>query len=73
MSEAKPGAPQGFERPLSDSSTEVASFDTHERTLVDRIQHTLHATVGKAARALLRRSDLVFVDLLDQGGATNIE
>ncbi len=36
--------PQEFEKVLSSSSTEVASFDRHEKSTLERFQHFLHSS-----------------------------
>lgn len=39
---AQAGRPQEFEKVLSGSDTSVASFDSHARTPLERVQHFLH-------------------------------
>ena len=43
MAEAKTQPSQEFEKVLKDSATEVASFERHEKSLLERIQHALHS------------------------------
>ena len=43
MAEAKTQPSQEFEKVLKDSATEVASFERHDRPLLERIQHVLHS------------------------------
>ncbi|MBV5331567.1 ABC transporter permease, partial [bacterium] len=35
---------QEFEKVLADSSTQVASFDTHDKTPLQKFQHFLHSS-----------------------------
>ena len=39
----RPDASQEFEKVLKDSATEVASFERHDRPLIERVQHLLHS------------------------------
>ncbi|NRG16591.1 ABC transporter permease [Rhizobiales bacterium] len=43
MADAQTAKDRDFEKGLDGSSTGVASFDTHSRSLLDQIQHTLHS------------------------------
>ena len=43
MAEAKTQPSQEFEKVLKDSATEVASFERHDKPLIERIQHVLHS------------------------------
>lgn len=53
-------APQEFEKVLSSSSTEVASFDRNERTPLERFQHFLHSSPAAVALIVLVLSVAVF-------------
>ena len=52
--------PQEFEKVLSSSSTEVASFDRNERTALERFQHFLHSSPAAVALIVLVLSIAVF-------------
>jgi fructose transport system permease protein len=43
MAEAKTQPSQEFEKVLKDSATDVASFERHDKPLIERIQHVLHS------------------------------
>lgn len=43
MAEGKTQPSQEFEKVLTNSAKEVASFDRHEKTLLERLQHVLHS------------------------------
>lgn len=43
MTEAHTAKGQDFEQGLEGSATTVASFETHQKSLLDKIQHTLHS------------------------------
>jgi fructose transport system permease protein len=64
MTEPKPRAAQEYEQTLSDSPAEVASFDSHQRTLINRIQHTLHSNPAGVPLIVLVLSLAVFGALL---------
>ncbi|MBU2327633.1 MAG: ABC transporter permease [Alphaproteobacteria bacterium] len=52
--------PQEFEKVLSGSSTQVASFDRHERTAMERFQHFLHSSPAAVALIVLVLSVAAF-------------
>ena len=52
--------PQEFEKVLSSSSTEVASFDRHEKSALERFQHFLHSSPAAVALIVLVLSIAVF-------------
>lgn len=52
--------PQEYEKVLSLSATEVASFDRHERTALERFQHFLHSSPAAVALIVLVLSIAVF-------------
>jgi fructose transport system permease protein len=52
--------PQEFEKALSSSSTEVASFDRHEKSPLERFQHFLHSSPAAVALIVLILSIAVF-------------
>ena len=60
MADAKTHAPQEFEKVLKDSATEVASFERHDRPLIERIQHLLHSYPALVPLIVLALSVLVF-------------
>lgn len=60
MTDAKTHAPQEFEKVLKDSATEVASFERHDRPLIERIQHLLHSNPALVPLIVLALSVLVF-------------
>ncbi len=64
MSEAKPRPAEDYERGLAESPTEVASFDSHRRTPIDRIQHLLHSNPAGVPLIVLVISLAVFGALL---------
>ena len=51
---------QEFEKVLSSSSTEVASFDRHEKSALERFQHFLHSSPAAVALIVLVLSIAVF-------------
>ncbi|APG83273.1 ABC transporter permease [Sinorhizobium americanum] len=51
---------QEFEKVLVNSSTDVASFDTHDKTPLQKIQHFLHSTPAAVPFVVLIASILVF-------------
>lgn len=53
-------APQEFEKVLSGSSNQVASFDRHERTGLERFQHFLHSSPAAVALIVLVLSIAAF-------------
>ncbi|MEZ2131207.1 MULTISPECIES: ABC transporter permease [unclassified Sinorhizobium] len=55
---------QEFEKVLKDSSTEVASFDTHERTPLQKLQHLLHSNPSGVSLIVLVLSLIIFGALL---------
>ncbi len=52
--------PQEFEKVLSASATQVASFDRHERTTLERFQHFLHSSPAAVALIVLVLSVAAF-------------
>jgi fructose transport system permease protein len=65
MSEPTTAAPHHeYEKVLRDSSTEVASFDTHERTTLQKFQHFLHSSPSTVSLIVLVLSLIVFGVLL---------
>ena len=52
--------PQEFEKVLSGSSTQVASFIRHERTIMERFQHFLHSSPAAVALIVLILSVAAF-------------
>lgn len=64
MAEEKPQPVQDFEKVLSKSATEVASFDTHERSFLERVQHVLHGNPALVPLIVLVLSLAVFGLLL---------
>jgi fructose transport system permease protein len=60
MTDAKTHAPQEFEKVLKDSATEVASFERHEKSLLERIQHLLHSNPALVPLIVLALSVAVF-------------
>jgi fructose transport system permease protein len=64
MADAKTRAPQEFETVLKDSATSVASFERHDRLLIERLQHTLHANPAMVPLIVLALSVAVFGLLL---------
>lgn len=63
---ANPGTtgPQEFEKVIEQAPAAVASFDTREHSLLDRIQHTLHSNPAGVPLIVLVGSVLVFGALL---------
>ncbi len=51
---------QEFEKVLVNSSTQVASFDTHDKTPIQRIQHFLHSTPAAVPFIVLVAAILIF-------------
>jgi len=64
MADAKRQPSQEFENVLSGSATDVASFDRHERSAVERIQHILHSNPALVPLIVLVASLAVFGVLL---------
>ena len=64
MAEAKTHPAQEFEKVLKDSATEVASFDRHRKTGMERMQHALHANPALVPLIVLVLSLAVFGLLL---------
>jgi fructose transport system permease protein len=64
MTDAKTHAPQEFETVLKDSATEVASFERHDRPLIERLQHVLHSRPALVPLIVLTLSVAVFGALL---------
>ena len=60
MSEAGRASSQEFEKVLGGAATSVASFETHERKLVDKIQHYLHSNPASVPLIVLIMSVLLF-------------
>lgn len=62
MSDAPSGArqPQDFERVLSASDKSVASFDRHDRSPLERVQHFLHSNPAAVPLIVLVVSIVVF-------------
>jgi fructose transport system permease protein len=57
---ASAGQPQEFEKALSGSDTSVASFDTHQRTSLEHMQHFLHKNPAAVPLIVLILSLLLF-------------
>ncbi|TCL72271.1 ABC transporter permease [Rhizobium sp. BK251] len=53
-------AGQDFEKSLANSSTQVASFDTHEKTPLQKLQHFLHSSPAAVPLIVLVMSLIVF-------------
>ena len=51
---------QEFEKVLAHSTTEVASFDTHDKTAVQKIQHFLHSTPAAIPFIVLVAAIIIF-------------
>lgn len=51
---------QEFEKVLVNSSTQVASFDTHDKTPIQKIQHFLHSTPAAVPFIVLVAAILIF-------------
>ena len=64
MTDAKSQPSQEFERVLKDSATEVASFERHDRPLIERLQHVLHSHPALVPLIVLVLSIAVFGALL---------
>ncbi len=61
MSEPTTAAPHHeYEKVLKESSTEVASFDTHDRTALQKFQHFLHSSPSAVSLIVLVLSLIVF-------------
>lgn len=58
--------PQEYEKVLSGSSTQVASFDRHERTVLERFQHFLHSSPAAVALIVLVFSIATFGVILEE-------
>ena len=58
---AQPSQPsQEFEKVLSGSATQVASFDTHDKTPIQKFQHFLHGSPSAVPLIVLVISVAVF-------------
>jgi fructose transport system permease protein len=55
---------QEFEKVLVDSSTQVASFDTHDKTPLQKFQHFLHSSPAAVPLIVLVMSVIVFGSIL---------
>jgi len=64
MSDAKTQPSQEFERVLKDSAADVASFDRHDRPLIERLQHVLHSNPAMVPLIVLVLSLIIFGALL---------
>lgn len=64
MSDAKSQPSQEFEKVLADSATQVASFDRHEKTPVERLQHMLHSNPAIVPLIVLILSVAIFGAIL---------
>jgi fructose transport system permease protein len=64
MAEAKTQPSQEFEKVLSGSATDVARFDRHERSPLERIQHLLHSNPALVPLIVLVLSIAVFGAIL---------
>jgi fructose transport system permease protein len=64
MTDAKSQPSQEFERVLKDSATEVASFERHDRSVLERVQHVLHSNPALVPLIVLVLSIVVFGALL---------
>lgn len=51
---------QEFEKVLADSSTDVASFDAHDKTLLQKLQHFLHSSPAAVPLIVLVLSLIAF-------------
>ena len=60
MAEAKTQPSQEFEKVLKDSATEVASFERHDKSLLERIQHALHSNPALVPLIVLVLSVVIF-------------
>lgn len=63
MTDAKSPS-QEFERVLKDSATEVASFERHDKSVLERVQHVLHSNPALVPLIVLVLSIAVFGALL---------
>ncbi len=63
MAEAKSQPSQEFEKVLKDSATQVASFERHDRSLLERVQHILHSNPAFVPLIVLVLS-LIFFGLI---------
>jgi fructose transport system permease protein len=63
MTDAKSPS-QEFERVLKDSATEVASFERHDKPVLERVQHVLHSNPALVPLIVLVLSIAVFGALL---------
>ncbi len=64
MADEKSKPSQEFEKVLGGSATDIASFDRHERSAVERIQHILHSNPALVPLIVLIASLAVFGALL---------
>ena len=64
MAEVIKSQPQEFEKVLKDSATEVASFDQHRKTPLEKIQHALHGNPAFVPLIVLVLSLAIFGALL---------
>ncbi|MFO1104789.1 MAG: ABC transporter permease [Amaricoccus sp.] len=64
MADAKSQPSQEFEKVLKDSSTQIASFERHEKSVLERIQHVLHSNPALVPLIVLVLSVLIFGALL---------
>jgi fructose transport system permease protein len=60
MAEAKTQPSQEFEKVLKDSATQVASFERHDKSLLERIQHVLHSNPALVPLIVLILSVAIF-------------
>ncbi len=60
MAEAKTQPSQEFEKVLKDSATDVASFERHDKPLIERIQHVLHSNPALVPLIVLVLSVAIF-------------
>jgi fructose transport system permease protein len=60
MAEAKTQPSQEFEKVLKDSATQVASFERHDKSLLERIQHVLHSNPALVPLIVLVLSLAIF-------------
>ncbi|MFB2549795.1 ABC transporter permease [Ensifer soli] len=66
MSDPNVAAPRGqdFEKELANSSRQVASFDTHEKSSIQKFQHFLHSRPSAVSLIVLVLSVAIFGSLL---------
>jgi fructose transport system permease protein len=64
MAETRSQPSQEFEKVLDKSATEVASFERHERSVLERIQHVLHSNPAMVPLIVLVLSLAVFGAIL---------